>query len=203
MCTFCTSTCLSVLLNVQFYFMLVTCEENIITNKIIINKKKFRQELHKAHIHVFSALAKTVPSSAWATSAKSSQADGSNERSAEIIQYWTSLTFTCGREQQSLIHAVLDSNTTHHLRRVRGGWMKRNGWVWWKKKNKRKNNMSRRIAPLQVGVCVCVWHRRELYKDGYCKLIWICLASSHTPPFCWMLSANRSFHISLPSLGTP
>lgn len=74
-------------------------------------------------IHVLSALAERVPCSAPTTSTKSGQADGSNERSAKIIQKWTSVTFTCRREHQSLIYTVLDSA----LHTTWGGW-EEGGW---------------------------------------------------------------------------
>lgn len=70
-------------LYLQIYVMLVIFEENILPDK----KHHTAQHAH-AHtcVHVLSALAKRVPYSTSTTSTKSSQADGSNERSAEIIQ---------------------------------------------------------------------------------------------------------------------
>lgn len=58
---------------------------------------------------------------------------------------------------------VIDSRsawqyTTHHLRMVRGGWMKRNGWVWWKTP---KDSMSGREALLCVGDGV--WQQRGTF----------------------------------------
>lgn len=71
------------LLNVRFHVMFVSFDEIILTDQ-----KKNIQDTHKTHtcVHVLSALAKRVPSSASTTSTKSGQADGSSERSAKIIQ---------------------------------------------------------------------------------------------------------------------
>ncbi len=71
--------------NVRIHVMSVSFDQNILTGK---NTYRHMQDSHETHtcVHVLSALAKRVPSSASTTSAKSSQADGSNERSAEIIQ---------------------------------------------------------------------------------------------------------------------
>lgn len=59
----------------------------VLFRKIKKEKKKGISHTQHAHASMFlSALAERVPCSAPTTSTKSGQADGSNERSAKIIQ---------------------------------------------------------------------------------------------------------------------
>lgn len=138
------------LLNVQIHIVLVRFGENILTNK---QKKKNIQDTFETQtsIHVLSALVKRVPSSASTTS---------TEKQPGRWQQWEKCRNNSIVNLSNLYlwagAPVIDSHcawqyTTNHLRRVRGGWMKRNGWVWLKKKtHTQKDNMSRREALLYV-----------------------------------------------------